>query len=80
MKVPVIGAGGAHALDDVLDYLAAGASAVGMATAVLAEPALPGRLGAELAAWGHAAGVPDVRDLIGRALPRRRDRGSQRMR
>ncbi len=80
VKVPVIGAGGAHALEDVLDYLAAGASAVGLATAVLADPALPGRLARELDAWADAAGISDVRDLIGRALPRHRDRGSLRTR
>lgn len=80
VRVPVIGAGGVHSLEDVLDYLAAGASAVGLATAALADPALPGRLGSELAAWGEANGVEDVRELIGRALPRRRDRGSLRTR
>ena len=41
VSVPIIGIGGVGTLDDVLDYLAAGATAVGMATAVLAEPALP---------------------------------------
>jgi dihydroorotate dehydrogenase (NAD+) catalytic subunit len=66
VRVPIVGAGGVHTLDDVLDYLAAGASAVGMATAVLADPA-----------WGDAHGVEDVRDLIGRALPRRKHRGSR---
>lgn len=80
VKVPVIGAGGVHALGDVLDYLSAGASAVGLATAALADPALPGRLGRELGAWGDANGIADVHDLIGRALPARRDRGSLRAR
>lgn len=80
VNVPVIGAGGVHSLSDVLDYLRSGASAVGLATAVLADPALPGRLGRELEAWGDSHGVADVRDVIGRALPRRRDRGSLRMR
>ena len=80
VKVPVIGAGGVGSLDDVLDYLAAGASAVGIATAVLADPALPGRLGRELYAWAEATGVGVLHDVIGRALPRRRDRGSLRSR
>lgn len=80
VRVPVVGAGGVHTLDDVLDYLAAGASAVGLATAALADPTLPGRLGQELAAWGQAHGVDDVRELIGRALPRRRDRARPRRR
>jgi dihydroorotate dehydrogenase (NAD+) catalytic subunit len=80
VRVPVIGAGGVHTLEDVLDYLSAGASAVGLATATLADPGLPGRLGRELEAWGDANGISDVRDLIGRALPARRDRGSSRVR
>jgi dihydroorotate dehydrogenase (NAD+) catalytic subunit len=77
VDVPVVGIGGVHDLGDVLDYLAAGASAVGLATAALAEPALAGRLGSELEAWcrTHATDLPE---LIGRALPPRRDRGSLR--
>jgi dihydroorotate dehydrogenase (NAD+) catalytic subunit len=76
--VPVIGIGGAHTLDDVLDYLAAGASAVGLATAALADPTLPGRLGRELEAWCLEHHIDDSEELVGSALPRRRDRGSLR--
>ena len=78
VKVPVIGIGGVHALEDVLDYLAAGATAVGLATAVLGDPTLPGRLAQALARWGEEHGIEHVDELIGRALPRRRDRGSLR--
>ena len=80
VRTPVIGAGGVGSLDDVLDYLAAGASAVGSATAVLADPALAGRLGEALGRWGQDNGVDDVSELVGSALPRRRDRGSLRRR
>ncbi len=80
VRVPVIGAGGVAGLGDVLDYLGAGASAVGLATAALADPALPGRLGRELAAWGEEHGIAELSELIGRALPRRVDRGSLRRR
>jgi dihydroorotate dehydrogenase (NAD+) catalytic subunit len=76
VRIPVIGAGGAQTLDDILDYLGAGASAVGLATAALADPSLPGRLGRELRAWGDAHGIGDLSELVGRALPRRKDRGS----
>lgn len=78
VRVPVIGIGGVASLSDVLDYLAAGASAVGLATAALADPALPGRLATELEAWCAARGVDALDDLIGRALPSARDRGSLR--
>lgn len=78
VRVPVIGAGGVHSLDDVLDYLAAGASAVGLATAALADPSLPARLGRELEAWGTEHGISEVSELVGRALPRRKVRGDLR--
>lgn len=77
VKVPVIGMGGVASLDDVLDYLAAGATAVGLATAALADPTLPGRLGEELAEWCVEQGLT-LDGLVGRALPPRRDRGSLR--
>jgi dihydroorotate dehydrogenase (NAD+) catalytic subunit len=78
VHLPIIGIGGVASLDDVLDYLAAGATAVGLATAALADPFLPARLADELAAWCEARGISDPRALSGRALPRRRDRGSLR--
>jgi len=77
VKVPILGIGGVATLDDVLDYLAAGATAVGLATAALAEPTLPGRLGRQLADWCAQEGLASDA-LVGRALPRRRDRGSLR--
>jgi dihydroorotate dehydrogenase (NAD+) catalytic subunit len=79
VRVPIIGVGGVASVGDVLDYLAAGATAVGLATAALADPSLPGRLGSELASWCLEH---DTRPsaLVGRALPRRRDRGSLRAR
>jgi dihydroorotate dehydrogenase (NAD+) catalytic subunit len=78
VRIPIIGCGGVATLDDVLDYLAAGATAVGLATAALADPWLPGRLGAGLATWCLEHGVSDPRELIGTALPSRTDRGSLR--
>lgn len=78
VKVPVVGIGGIHRLEDVLDYLAAGATAVGLATAALAEPTLPGRLARELEHWADEQGLESVDQLIGRALPARPDRGSLR--
>jgi dihydroorotate dehydrogenase (NAD+) catalytic subunit len=78
VRIPVIGCGGVSSLDDVLDYLAAGATAVGLATAALADPWLPGRLGAELATWQQAHGNSGVLDLVGTALPSHKDRGSLR--
>lgn len=78
VSIPVIGIGGVATLEDVLDYLAAGATAVGLATAALADPELPGRLSTQLEGWMARHGIARVDELVGTALPRRRDRGSVR--
>lgn len=78
VQLPLIGIGGVHTLADVVDYLAAGATAVGLATAALADPLLPGRLARELERWGAEQDLERVGQLVGRALPRQRDRGSLR--
>jgi len=71
VDVPVIGIGGLATIDDVLDFLAVGASAVAVGVAALADPMLPVRLADELADACRARGVASVRDLVGTALPRR---------
>lgn len=47
-EFPVVGVGGIRGLDDVRQFLAAGASLVGIGTAALADPRLPERLVAQL--------------------------------
>jgi dihydroorotate dehydrogenase (NAD+) catalytic subunit len=71
VKVPVIGIGGISVLDDVLDLLAVGASAVGVGLAALADPMLPVRLADELADACRARGLAAVAGLVGTALPAR---------
>ena len=71
VDIPVIGIGGVAAIDDVLDLLAVGASAVGVGIAALADPMLPVRLADELADACRARGVASVADLVGTALPKR---------
>jgi dihydroorotate dehydrogenase (NAD+) catalytic subunit len=71
VDVPVVAMGGVASLDDVLDFLALGAVAVGVGTAALADPPLPGRLAAELAALCRRRGLPSHRALVGTARPRR---------
>jgi dihydroorotate dehydrogenase (NAD+) catalytic subunit len=51
-RVPVIGVGGVRSAADVRQYLAAGASLVGIGTAQLADPRLPERIVGELLAHG----------------------------
>jgi dihydroorotate dehydrogenase (NAD+) catalytic subunit len=78
VDVPVIGIGGVATLDDVLDLLAAGASAVGVCTAALADPMLPVRLADAAADACRARGLDAVDGLTGTALPARRGPSSVR--
>ena len=71
VDIPVIAIGGITCLDDVLDYLAAGAVAVQVGTAIFADPTLPVRLVDELAGECARRGLASYEPLVGTALPRR---------
>jgi dihydroorotate dehydrogenase (NAD+) catalytic subunit len=71
VDIPVVAIGGVAELADVLDFLAVGAVAVQVGTAIFADPALPVRLVDELAEACHARGLASYRPLIGTALPKR---------
>jgi dihydroorotate dehydrogenase (NAD+) catalytic subunit len=73
VKLPIVAIGGIGSLDDVLDFLMAGAVAVQVGTAVFADPTLPVRLVDELADYCAANGLGSHRELVGAALPARRD-------
>ena len=61
VDIPIIGIGGVTTIGDVLDLLAAGASAVGVGIAALADPMLPVRLADELADACRARGHDERR-------------------
>jgi dihydroorotate dehydrogenase (NAD+) catalytic subunit len=65
--LPIIGMGGIASGGDALEFLAAGASAVSVGTALFAEPAAPGRIRSELAAELATRGVASADDAIGLA-------------
>jgi dihydroorotate dehydrogenase (NAD+) catalytic subunit len=69
VKIPVVAIGGVTELADVLDFLAVGAVAVQVGTAIFADPALPVRLVDELAGECGRLGLASYRELIGTALP-----------
>ncbi len=71
VDIPVVAIGGVTDLDDVLDFLAVGAVAVQVGTAIFADPGLPVRLVGELAAAARRAGHDSYRPFIGTALPRK---------
>ncbi len=64
--VPLMGIGGIAELADVLEFLAAGAAAVQVGTANFKDPAVAGRLVAELAAYCEAKKMTPAQ-LVGRA-------------
>jgi dihydroorotate dehydrogenase (NAD+) catalytic subunit len=71
VRIPVVAIGGVTELADVLDFLAVGAVAVQVGTAIFADPALPVRLVDELADVCRRRGAASYRELIGSALPRK---------
>ena len=71
VDIPVVAIGGVTELADVLDYLAVGAVAVQVGTAIFADPTLPARLVEELAAECRRRGLDRHAPLIGTALPKR---------
>jgi dihydroorotate dehydrogenase (NAD+) catalytic subunit len=71
VRIPVIAIGGVTELADVLDFLAVGAVAVQVGTAIFADPTLPVRLVGQLEAECRRVGVPSHRDLVGSAVLKR---------
>jgi dihydroorotate dehydrogenase (NAD+) catalytic subunit len=71
VDLPVVAIGGVTELADVLDFLAVGAVAVQVGTAIFADPTLPVRLVDELAAECRRRGLAGYAGLIGTALPKR---------
>ncbi len=69
VDIPVVAIGGVTELADVLDFLAVGAVAVQVGTAIFSDPTLPIRLVDELTDACRSAGVASHRDLVGTALP-----------
>jgi dihydroorotate dehydrogenase (NAD+) catalytic subunit len=66
-SVPLLGMGGVRTGADALGFLAAGASAVSVGTAVFGDPGAPVRILGELAAELQARGILAVADVIGAA-------------
>lgn len=65
VKIPVIGVGGITSLEDVLEFLIVGASAVQIGTMNFVEPNISQRLADELADYCKLKGITDVKEIIG---------------
>ncbi len=65
VRVPVIGVGGIRNLDDVMEFLVAGASAVQIGTANFFDPTVSARLADELRATCTELGLASVSEIVG---------------
>ena len=63
--LPIIGLGGVSNWRDVAEFILAGATAVGMGTALFADPRSPLRIVRGLEKWLARQGVASIRDLVG---------------
>jgi dihydroorotate dehydrogenase (NAD+) catalytic subunit len=63
--LPIIGIGGISNVDDVMEFLVAGASAVQIGTATFADPSVSGRLVADLAETLRVEGISSVSSIVG---------------
>jgi dihydroorotate dehydrogenase (NAD+) catalytic subunit len=66
-RVPIIGMGGISNADDAFEFVLAGATAVGVGTALFYNHRAPREITAGLAAHVEAAGVPRLSDAVGLA-------------
>jgi dihydroorotate dehydrogenase (NAD+) catalytic subunit len=71
VRIPVVAIGGVTELADVLDFLAVGAVAVQVGTAIFADPTLPVRLVSQLEVECRRLGVTSHGALVGTAVPKR---------
>jgi dihydroorotate dehydrogenase (NAD+) catalytic subunit len=69
VKVPIIGIGGIATLNDVMEYLVCGASAIQVGTANFYDPGVAGRLVDELEQLAQAEGWSNLTQLIGTLQP-----------
>ncbi len=65
VKIPIIGIGGVTKAEDVVEYMLAGASAVGIGYAAFRNPTALTTIIDDLEAWCDERGIERVSDLIG---------------
>jgi dihydroorotate dehydrogenase (NAD+) catalytic subunit len=65
LSIPILGVGGIATAEDALQYLIAGASLVGIGTAMLRDPRVPEQVVRDLAAWCASAGVQHIGEITG---------------
>lgn len=73
VRIPIVGMGGIASIDDAVEFIMAGASAVQVGTATFAEPRTALRIIASLPDALLTRGCTRLRDLVGRAHPGHRN-------
>lgn len=63
--IAIIGVGGVSSGVDAIEFVQAGASAVGVGTATFADPRATARILAQMRGWCHDHGVVELADLVG---------------
>jgi dihydroorotate dehydrogenase (NAD+) catalytic subunit len=69
VSVPIVGMGGILSWEDAAEFLLAGATAIGLATALLVDPTSPRAVSAGLDAWLEDQHLPDAMQVVGSANP-----------
>jgi len=64
-RVPIIGQGGITTASDAIEFMIAGASAVGVGTALFYDPLVCGKINSGIAAYLHEHGMKSVTALVG---------------
>jgi dihydroorotate dehydrogenase (NAD+) catalytic subunit len=65
VRIPIIGVGGIGTIDDVMEFLVAGASAVQIGTANFYDPTVSTRLAAQLPEALRQLGASNIREIVG---------------
>jgi len=63
--VPIIGQGGITSADDALEFLIAGASAVGIGTALFYDPLICAKINTGLVAYMRDNGLENLAQIVG---------------
>ena len=67
VKIPIIGMGGICCINDVIEFIMAGASAVSIGTASMVEPGISGELAAGLQEYMKHEGINSLNEIKGAA-------------
>lgn len=75
VSIPIIGMGGISSAEDALEFMMAGASAVAVGTAQLADPMAIPRIIEGLSRYVKDEGLASIREIVGAACPGRKVAG-----